>query len=175
MSVAQSITLENDKVVMLVTDEPEAVGRIKLHRTLILLFAELCFRNANQKFVCEGCENHWPSQTDHECCMKSEYDIFADHYDDVKNDTDLNMLGELGALFAQLVDVPMSSDIHKFIEELPQESSKSIYLFRQEMDDSWEWGDFVTMRCVQMMCDTLQNNIPWKSEIFEEFEEFMLQ
>ena len=62
MRFAQSVTLKDDKVIMTVTDEPKMVGRIKVRRTLMFLFTELCFKKVYNKFVCEGCQEGWPSQ-----------------------------------------------------------------------------------------------------------------
>ena len=92
MHFAQSVTLKDNKVIVRVTDEPEEVGRIKVRRTLMFLFTELCFNEAYKKFVCEGCQEGWPSQRDHECCLRSEYDIFDSYYEDVKSDIDLDMM-----------------------------------------------------------------------------------
>ncbi|KAK3745933.1 hypothetical protein QZH41_003069 [Actinostola sp. cb2023] len=67
---------------MIVSDEVEVIGRVKVRQVLTYLYAELCQRSIFDKFHCEGCEQNWPSQRDHECCIRSEEDIFDSYYVD---------------------------------------------------------------------------------------------
>ena len=61
---------------MTVTDEPEIVGLVKVRRVLTFLY-NICFNKVYQKyFKCEGYQEGWPSQKDHECCKRSEYLLY---------------------------------------------------------------------------------------------------
>ena len=75
--------MEDDKLTI-ITDEVEAVGRIKVRLVLTFLYGDFCVRKVYDRFHCEGCQKGWPSQNDHECLLLSEEEIFEKGYDDVR-------------------------------------------------------------------------------------------
>lgn len=174
MTGVQSVSLIDDKVIMMITDEVEVVGRAKVCRALTHLYTKLCMNRVFETFRCEGCENDWPSQRDHECCIRSEEDIFHSHYDVIKNEVNLETLCEVCEQFLRLVDQPMTQEWSDFILNLPNRSATSVYSFWQEMDHTWDTNDFVIMDFVNMMCQTMQNKEAWDSDIYQNFVSFMM-
>ncbi|KXJ08387.1 hypothetical protein AC249_AIPGENE28069 [Exaiptasia diaphana] len=62
--------------------------------------------------------------------------IYKDRFnDDVKKEVDMNLMEEFGTLLSQLVEIPMSLQMHSFIEGLPQASVETVYLNRKEFRD----------------------------------------
>lgn len=174
MTGVQNVSIVDDQVVMMITDEVEVVDRAKVCRVLTYLYTKLCMNNVLERFHCEGCENGWPSQRDHECCIRSEEDIFHSYYDEVKNKVNLNVLYEICEQFLRLVDQPMTQEWSEFILRLPQRSTASVYSFWQEMDHTWDTNDFIIIDFVDMMCQTMQNKGAWDSDLYQKFVSFMM-
>ena len=169
----QSVTIENDKVVITVTDEVEAVGGLKVRKVLTFLYAELCYKKAFKKFHCEGCEKDWPSQRDHECCLKSGQEIFDEFYDDVKDSISLESLNNFCKMFSKLVNIPMTPEWGDFIQSLPNRSSYSIYAIWEDMTNSCENMDMVIVDFVEMLCNSIDNENAWSTNTHLKFESFM--
>jgi len=168
----QSVSLVDDKVMMTITDEVEEVGRVRVYKVLTYLYAELCQRSIFNKFQCEGCDENWPSQRDHECCIRSEEDIFDSFYDDVKNDVDLEMLHNLCVPFTKLVGIPMTTEWNEFISNFPGMSTHIVFTIWQDMMHSWE-DDLIITDFVNMMCDTMHNSSAWSQDTFDKFKLLM--
>lgn len=118
MDIVKKVSCKGNTVVMMVTDEVEEVIRAKIHSLLTYLYAELCHRNIYQKFQCEGCESNWSSQKDHECCIKTENEIFYQFFTEIKNEVHLDMLQELCELFFKLADLPLPQESVSYINTL---------------------------------------------------------
>ena len=169
----ESVSLIDDKVVMIVTDEVEKVGRTKVRKVIQFLFAEVCYRKAFDKFHCEGCDKDWPSQRDHECCLKSPYEIFDEYYDDAKSRVNLDAVENLCKVFCKLPNIPMTPEWNTFVEALPNQSSHTVYSFWEEMKDSCDHLDIVIVDFVDMLCNNMYNENTWSTDIHLTFESCM--
>lgn len=125
--MATIITCEGNTLTMTVTDEVEQVTQVKLKRFLTYWYVELCKRQVSNKFECEGCEKYWGSQRDHECCLKSEEEIFDGLYDDVKYEVPLDTLRDVCRQLTVATEIPMTAEWSLFISRLRNMSAQSAF------------------------------------------------
>ena len=170
----QSVS-HSDLETMSIIDEVEKVGRAKVRKVIQFLFAEVCYRKALDKFHCEGCAKDWPSQRDHECCLRSPYEIFDKHYDDVKQRVNLHALKNLCKLFGELADIPITLEWNQWIESLPNQSSYTVYWFWQTLRECSDDVNEAIVDFVDMLCDNMDDETKWSTGIHLRFESFMMQ
>lgn len=113
----------SEEVRAVIIDEVEQVVCSKLKKIIGYLYAEICQRKIFEVFTCEGCEMNWPSQRDHECCLKTEREIFDGFYDEIKNNVSVEMLRDICEQSVKVAGIPMSSELTDFINQLPSMSS----------------------------------------------------
>ncbi|KXJ06558.1 hypothetical protein AC249_AIPGENE5745 [Exaiptasia diaphana] len=153
------------------TDEIETAKQAKVRLVLTLVYGNLRIHEVFDNLKCEGCENHWPSQRDHVCCMQSEDETVENGYEDVT--VNLDSLVDLCEELLKLVDLPTTLEWETFIHQLPNVSARTMFFF---------WRDFVyscnpekkrVVNCVDMMCSAFRNERAWNQNMFDEFESYM--
>jgi len=110
-----------------------------------------------------------PSQRDHECCIRTEYEIFNDHYDDVKQEVDIDMLIDLCGQFTKLADIPMTQEWRDFVLNLPSMSAYTTCSIWMDMMFPSGFIEQTIVDTVITMCDIMQNNSEWPLEYFDRF------
>lgn len=162
----QYVFLDEDKVVLMVTDEQD--GEVKVRKVIQGLFAAVCHRRASRH--CEGCEKDWPSQRDHECCLKSPEEMLEKYYPPKVN---LDPLKNLCRLFCKLPNIPMTPEWDTWVEALPQQSAHAVYTFWGEMRDSWDPLDQAIVEFVDMLCHYMDDEKTWSEATHLRFESYM--
>lgn len=174
-TIAGSISCVDNAIVMTVTDEVEMVAHAKLRQVLEFLYVELCRREMTKKLTeeCEGCENDYPSQWDHACCITSDNDLWTFFFDDVKHFIDLTMIQDLCAQFTMLLDTPMTDEWVAFVFNLTSMSSCVAEMIASDMSFPGV-NERAIVDFVINMCDTIKDSNAWSSDMFNEFLNAMI-
>ena len=167
-TIAQAISCVDNAVVMIVSDEVEMVASAKIRQALKFFFLELARRRMMMKLrdECEGCEEDYPSQWDHACCMTSDHELWAFHFDDVKNSIDLTLVLDVCEQLVKLMNIPMTNDWAAFVFNLLSMDSCVAEMIAGDMSYG---NEHVFVDFVNNMCDVKENGQELSSEIFNEF------
>lgn len=170
--MAQTIKCTKEAVIMVITDEVEQVARVKIRHFLTCWYAEICQRKVYLEFQCEGCEKYWCSQRDHECCLKTEHEIFEDHYDDIKNEVSLDMLHEVCEQLTKAADIPMTSEWDLLICQLANMSSHLTCTLWLEMVNA-DGEEEKMYDVIKNLCNCMDGSSQLDSELFSWFIEYL--
>ena len=113
-----------------------------------------------------------PSQRDHECCLKSEQEIFDCFYDDIKIEVSLDMLHEVCEQFTKVVDIPMSSEWAVLIYQLRGMSSHLVCTLWLEMIHAFGEEDKV-YDFIKDLCDYTDGSPELDNELFSWFIDYL--
>lgn len=155
------------------TDEPEQVSQIKINRIFTYLYVDLCRRLIYQDFECEGCEKNWPSQRDHVCCILSEYEIFNQHYDDIKNRVDFELFHQLHGWLAEIACIPISLEITQSINQLINMSSENICSMNMRIEGATDKDDIRITELVQDLSERIVECLPLDFEIYPWLKDYL--
>ena len=167
-NVKYSISCVDNAVVMIVSDEVEMVASAKLRQVLEFFFLELARRRMAMKLQeeCEGCKEDYPSQWDHACCMTSDHELWAFHFDDVRNSIDLTLVPDVCEQLVKLMNMPMTDDWTAFVFNL---LSMDFCVAEMIAGDISYGNEHAIVDFVNNMCDIKENGQELSSEIFNEF------
>ena len=169
----QNVSVQDDKLVILTTDEVEAVGCVKVRLVLTFLYGDFCVREAYNQFHCEGCEKHWPSQNDHECLLLSEEEIFERGYDDVRTRINHNAFLKICRKLNKMADIPMTPNWETFIKSLFKASAHTVFHFWEDMVHTWNHEEQIIVDYIHMTRNVVQNEGDWDTEVYYSFVKFM--
>lgn len=160
-TMAQSITLADNAVVMIVSDEVEMVMRAKFRQLLKFLYVELCRREIMRR-LSQDLDKSIP--TNHH--IENEADLWAFYFDDVKTTVDLDIILEVGGDLVKLFEVaPGSQD---FVLDFPRMKSYSAMMIADDML-CCDRHELPIVKFVNEMCDVKENPRELSLEIFNEF------
>jgi len=153
-SILQSISCAEDAVVMIVTDEVEAVMRAKIQQILKFFYVELCYREILKLLDCS------------ESRVKDE-DIWTIYFQDAKKMISSDMIQELGVNLSKLVDVPLSG-WRDYANKLQRMSSN---VAQMTSDDMYfpPRNEIPLINFVKELCDVREHSRELSLEIFHEF------
>ena len=162
----------SEEVRAVIIDEVEQVVHSKLKNFLTSLYVEICQRKIFKVFTCEGCEMNWPSQRDHECCLKSEQVIFGCFYDDIKNEVSLETIRDICEQSAKVAGILMLSELTDFIDQLPCMSSHRVANLWIEMNRAVGENKKVYEHAMNI-CNFIKNPLELNWELFSWFMQYL--